>query len=127
MGDGKKAPWTKGRWHWWTSNSWRRLRSDLGGGRTVDVACPFNNQYDRHPDISVSDEDMALIAAAPALAEAALPFAAFIDVWLTMGGAAMPKSETIYALNTASSTVTLTVEDFLAIRAALSLARGEKR
>jgi hypothetical protein len=31
---------TPGKWNWWTSNSWRRLKSDLGGGKTVNVIEP---------------------------------------------------------------------------------------
>lgn len=64
------APWTAGRWHWWTSNSWRRLRSDIGGGDSCDVIMPYVSRSDGHPDLTVSAADMALIAAAPDLAEA---------------------------------------------------------
>lgn len=65
--NGKHTP---GRWHWWTSCSWRRLKSDLGGGNTANVLEPTKHPYDGHPDIIVSEADMALIAAAPEMFEA---------------------------------------------------------
>jgi hypothetical protein len=55
---------TPGRWKWWTSNSWRRLRSDVGRGQTIDVLHPWVC-HDGQPDIIVSPADMALIEAAP--------------------------------------------------------------
>ena len=61
--------WTPGKWVWWTSNSWRRLRSE-DGRTTRDVLMPYASWADLHPDIAVSEEDMALIAAAPDLYEA---------------------------------------------------------
>jgi hypothetical protein len=53
---------TPGRWRWWTSNSWRRLTAD--GGQEGGVLCPYVSRSDGHPDISVTDEDMAHIEAA---------------------------------------------------------------
>lgn len=54
---------TPGRWHWWTSNSWRRLMSEQDGGRrTVPVLQPVV-ALDGHPDLSVSEADMGVIAA----------------------------------------------------------------
>ena len=56
-------------WVWWTSSSWRRLSHDADG----DVICPVVSRSDGHPDLEVSEPDMALIAAlrnaAPALIE----------------------------------------------------------
>jgi hypothetical protein len=49
---------TPGEWQWWTSNSWRRLKS-LGGRSVLD---PFVNPADKHPDLEVSEPDMAFIA-----------------------------------------------------------------
>jgi len=57
---------TPGPWEWWTSNSWRRLRSNPADGRDVGVVVPFVAR-DGHPDLEVSAADMSLIAAAPAL------------------------------------------------------------
>jgi len=51
---------TPGPWKWWTSNSWRRLRHD-GRGITVSVIEPFVAR-DGHPDLDVSEEDMAHLA-----------------------------------------------------------------
>lgn len=57
---------TPGPWTWWTSNSWRRLRhDDPATGHTVSVVEPYNQRSDNHPDVIVSEADMALIAAAP--------------------------------------------------------------
>lgn len=55
---------TPGPWKWWTSNSWKRLGADLEHGRTKFVLEPYVCR-DGHPDLIVSKEDMALIAAAP--------------------------------------------------------------
>jgi hypothetical protein len=63
------TPWTPGPWEWWTSCSWKRLRSNLGGGKAVSVLEPYVCE-DGHPDVSINNRDMALIAAAPLLAEA---------------------------------------------------------
>lgn len=57
---------TPGPWEWWTSNSWRRLRSNPANGRDLGVVTPFVAP-DGHPDLEVSAADMALIAAAPDL------------------------------------------------------------
>lgn len=57
---------TPGPWEWWTSNSWRRLRSNPSNGRDVGVCVPFVAS-DGHADLEVSSADMALIAAAPDL------------------------------------------------------------
>lgn len=62
--------WTPGPWKWWTSNSWRRLKRDACGV-TQSVLEPYVCK-DGHPDCSVSDADMDLMAAAPELYEAAL-------------------------------------------------------
>ena len=54
---------TPGPWKWWTSNSWRRLKR--GDPRNdQNVLYPFVAR-DGHPDLSVNEADMALIAAAP--------------------------------------------------------------
>jgi hypothetical protein len=55
-----------GRWNWWTSNSWRRLFSELPGGVQVPVLMPAVHR-DGQADIEVRAGDMALIAAAPDL------------------------------------------------------------
>jgi len=55
---------TPGRWMWWTSCSWKRLRSETDTG-TLDVLMPCVAKSDGHPDIIVSHADMSLIAAAP--------------------------------------------------------------
>lgn len=55
---------TPGRWMWWTSCSWRRLRSDQHDGRTRDVLMPCIQRSDNHPDIIVSDEDRVFMEAA---------------------------------------------------------------
>lgn len=51
---------TKGPWLWATSNSHRRLMVE--GGRDGGVAHGDNHPVDRHPDIAISEEDMAVIA-----------------------------------------------------------------
>jgi hypothetical protein len=72
---------TPGPWKWWTSNSWRRLTAHNGPGgqyiREGDVLCPVKAS-DGHPDCSISQADMDLIAAAPELYEALKGFAAAI-------------------------------------------------
>lgn len=50
---------TKGPWRWWTSNSHRRLSSDVTG-KDGDVACAVV-AGDGMPDISVSQVDMEFI------------------------------------------------------------------
>jgi hypothetical protein len=60
---------TPGPWKWWTSNSWRRLTAhDVAGRyeRDGNVLCPIKCR-DGHPDVIISEADMALIAAAPDL------------------------------------------------------------
>lgn len=60
---------TRKHWQWWTSNSWRRLTSHDSIGRYEregDVLCPCV-ATDVHPDLIVSEANMALIAAAPDL------------------------------------------------------------
>jgi hypothetical protein len=64
MSESKHTP---GPWCWWTSNSWKRLKRDERGV-TMNVLEPYVCR-DGHPDCSVSDADMALIAAAPDLLE----------------------------------------------------------
>ena len=60
---------TRGPWRWWISNSWRRLKRD-DMGISQPVAEPYVCR-DGHPDISISEADMELIATlrnrAPAL------------------------------------------------------------
>lgn len=58
---------TPGPWTWWTSNSWKRLKHDERG-KSSNVLEPFVCK-DGHPDLSVTDEDMALIKAAPDMLE----------------------------------------------------------
>lgn len=55
---------TPGKWQWWTSNSWRRLRSEKGHGATLSVVEPYASRSDGHPDCIVSQEDMDFIEAA---------------------------------------------------------------
>jgi hypothetical protein len=56
---------TPGPWEWWTSNSWRRLVHQVGGTQ-IPVLTPTVAR-DGHPDLMVSETNMALIAAAPDL------------------------------------------------------------
>lgn len=56
-------------WVWHTSNSWKRLKRD-DRGISMNVLEPFVHWRDQHPDCTVSEADMALIAAAPELYEA---------------------------------------------------------
>lgn len=56
---------TPGRWVWWTSNSWNRLRASQSGVDT-NVLYPFVCS-DGQPTIEVTPADMLLIAAAPEL------------------------------------------------------------
>lgn len=62
------AEHTPGPWVWWTSNSWRRLKRD-DRGITQSVMEPYVCS-DGHPDCSINEADMRLIAAAPDLLEA---------------------------------------------------------
>jgi len=59
MSAGKVTP---GVWTWWTSNSWRRLFAE-NGSRRHSVLMPVTC-HDGHPDISVTQADMDLIAEA---------------------------------------------------------------
>lgn len=54
---------TPGEWEWWTSCSWKRLKSQSPYG-THSVAEPYVCS-DGHPDLSISEEDMALVCQAP--------------------------------------------------------------
>lgn len=56
---------TKGRWHWWTSNSWRRLKSETDDFECVAVLTPTKSQSDGHPDCAIQGADMELIENAP--------------------------------------------------------------
>jgi hypothetical protein len=56
---------TKGRWHWWTSNSWRRLMTENQDYTTGPVLIPAVSRADGHPDCSIRESDMALIENAP--------------------------------------------------------------
>ena len=62
---------TPGKWKWWTSNSFRRLKSEQENGHSVYVM-RATIAGDGHPDIEVSEADMNLIAAAPDLLHALL-------------------------------------------------------
>lgn len=67
-----KVQFTPGPWEWWTSCSWKRLTSKDANGQWMkqgNVLCP-DIALDGHPVLSVSEEDMHLIAAAPDLYEA---------------------------------------------------------
>ena len=59
----EKTAVTAGPWRWWTSCSWRRLSSDANG-KDGGVACPYVSRGDGHPDINISDADMAFIESA---------------------------------------------------------------
>lgn len=63
------ATHTPGRWVWWTSNSWNRLRASQSGVDT-NVLYPFVCS-DGQPTIEVTPADMLLIAAAPELLQVA--------------------------------------------------------
>jgi hypothetical protein len=70
---------TPGPWQWWTSNSWRRLKRD-GHGITQNVLEPYVCK-DGHPDCSVSEADMRLIAAAPDELDALRAFVTAAQSW----------------------------------------------
>lgn len=53
---------TPGPWEWFTSCSWKRLKHN-SRGLTLNVAEPFVAS-DGHPDMTISRDDMAFIAAA---------------------------------------------------------------
>lgn len=77
--------WTPGPWQWWTSCSWRRLH-----GPANKAGCWVLNptvQSDGQPDITVSEADMNLIAAAPALYEALECFVKAHDEYCKQMGA----------------------------------------
>jgi len=57
---------TPGEWKWWTSNSRKRLRSELPDGRSLDVLESYVCS-DGVTDLIITDGDMALIKEAPAL------------------------------------------------------------
>jgi hypothetical protein len=59
LGLSEKA--TGGEWEWWTSNSTKRL--SVKHGRDGGVLCPYRAS-DGLADLAVSEDDMALIAAA---------------------------------------------------------------
>ncbi|EQA5722295.1 hypothetical protein ACX4ER_003920 [Cronobacter dublinensis] len=63
-----KGNFTPGPWEWWTSNSFLRLSSQATGkdGGVIDSYA----MSDGNTSLSVSNADMALIAAAPDLLEA---------------------------------------------------------
>ena len=52
---------TPGPWVWQTGSSWTRLGTETGRRTDGSVICPFVNQYDRHPDLSVKNCDADLI------------------------------------------------------------------
>lgn len=64
---------TPGPWVWWTSNSYRRLKNSDDKIVAYGYVCS-----DGACDISISESDMALIAAAPDLYEAAVKALNFI-------------------------------------------------
>lgn len=73
---------TPGPWEWWTSCSWKRLTSKDSKGAWMkqgNVLCP-TVASDGHPDLVVSEADMALIAAAPDLLEALKAAKEVVDV-----------------------------------------------
>ena len=77
-----EAKHTPGPWEWWTSCSWKRLTSKDANGRWLregNVLCPAIAS-DGHPVLNVSEDDMALIAAAPDLL-AALKVVAGSENW----------------------------------------------
>lgn len=50
---------SRGPWEWWTSNSFRRLSGP--SGKDGDILHAVVSQYDRHPDVSIREEDMDFI------------------------------------------------------------------
>lgn len=61
---------TRGEWRWFTSNSHKRLSSVLSG-KDGDVLYAYNDSTG-FPMVGCTENDMALIAAAPELLEACL-------------------------------------------------------
>lgn len=110
---------TRGDWTWWTSNSWRRLRSDFGHGTTVDVLMPCVLR-DGQPDIIVSDADMALIAAAKVMFAALLPFAELADE----GNHDQPDETKVTVHAGRSTCYGLTLADLRRVRAVIAKASG---
>lgn len=76
QGGGCSDEHTPGPWAWSTSNSWRRLSS---AARDGNVLCPTVQRSDGHPDVVVSEADMALMAAAPDLLAASEAALAYFD------------------------------------------------
>jgi hypothetical protein len=105
---------TPGPWEWWTSNSWRRLSSEhRDHPREGAVLCPHVSRSDGHPDVSISEADMALIAAAPDLYAALKPFAEIVE--MMQPDPELPDETLAYA----------TLGDFRRAHNALARARGE--
>ena len=77
---------TRGKWHWWTSNSWRRLMTRFEDQRLETVLRPFNNQADDHIDVSINQADMTLIENAPADLKYLLRLVAEYENGLTASG-----------------------------------------
>lgn len=72
---------TPGPWEWWTSCSWKRLTSKDSKGSWMkqgNVLCP-TVASDGHPDLIVSEADMALIASAPDLLRLASDYRGSIE------------------------------------------------
>lgn len=65
-----ETQFTPGPWIWHTSNSWKRLKRD--DRTSTNVLEPFVHWRDQHPDCTVDEADMALIAASPDLYDALL-------------------------------------------------------
>jgi hypothetical protein len=84
---------TPGPWEWWTSNSWRRLRSNPADGRDVGVVVPFVAR-DGHPDLEVSAADMSLIASAPDLLALAKQYASECSECGGRGMVSVPRKAT---------------------------------
>lgn len=81
MGEVKHTP---GPWEWWTSCSWKRLTSKDASGKWMregNVLRP-SIASDGHPVLDVSEDDMALIAAAPDL----LTMLKVAQLWLDVDG-----------------------------------------
>jgi hypothetical protein len=58
--DALKAGPTGGKWQVWTSNSFRRIKTDAG----ASVVEPITQRHDGHPDLHATPETLAYIAAA---------------------------------------------------------------
>lgn len=82
------ASHTPAPWVWWTSNSWKRLRHErLGFGSSIiePYVC-----RDGHPDLTVKEADMHLIAAAPELLAALKEMGDWIAAGLQASDEAWP-------------------------------------